>query len=189
MTSHLEVVEWFKDGPLPSVTPDPALILGGTAVLRAFTDAVCRFGEGGELWIASAFTDANVAGELPALADLPHHRVDLSLVTSSEDDAETVVAALEAYPWRSFSVRVLRGLHAKMYSFVGDRAASACLVGSHNFTAAGARRNSEAGVLFVSTRPSFVRTVAMACSDHMSELARDATIHHDTLKFTKGLDS
>jgi phosphatidylserine/phosphatidylglycerophosphate/cardiolipin synthase-like enzyme len=189
MTSRLEVVEWFKDGPLPSVTPDPAMVLGGTAVLRAFTDAICRFGEGGQLWIASAFTDANVTEELPALADLPHQRVDLAVLTSSENDAETVVTALETYAWRSFSVRVLRGLHAKMYSFVGDRAASACLIGSHNFTAAGARRNSEAGVLFVSTRPSFVRTVAIACADHMSELARDAKRHHDTLKFTKGLGS
>lgn len=187
--SGLHVVEWFRDSPLPHIVPDSALVLAGTRGLPMFVEHVLGTGQGGQLAIASAFAHASVAGELGPLAELPHARIDVSIVTSSGDDASTIARLLGVHPWRGFDARALRGLHAKIYAFVGDHGAGACLIGSHNLTAGGARHNTEAGVLFIGCRSAPARDIAHACCEYVFELGARATIVHDNLKYTEGITS
>ncbi|ACG75152.1 hypothetical protein AnaeK_3945 [Anaeromyxobacter sp. K] len=187
--SGLHVVEWFRDGPLPHIAPDPALVLAGTRGLSMFVEHIAATGQGGHLAIACAFADARVEGELAALKELPHSRIEVSVVTSSVDDAAATARLFRVHAWRGLDVRALRGMHAKIYAFVGDCGAGACLIGSHNLTPGGARHNSEAGVLFIGSRSAPAREIAHACCEYVFELGARATLVHDNLTCTEDVTS
>jgi hypothetical protein len=177
------IVEWFDDSPLPSMLPDPAIVLGGTAALPAFVDAVHTFAQPGELAIASAFTDATLNAVLPSLRLLQHASIDLLVLTSARLDAEQVLQEVKDFPWRSLQISWRRGLHAKIYTFLGSNGSAACLLGSHNLTAGGARHNLEAGVLFVSATRSFVFSIAVSLHAHIATLLRGSISLYDSLRF------
>lgn len=180
--NDLHVIEWFDTGSLPSMTPDPVMVLAGTGALGAFVDAIARSGQGGCIAIAAAFTDAAIREVLPSITTLDHGALDLVLVTSSDRDSSKATRALGRFPWRSLVIKSLRGLHSKVYTYVGCKGASACLVGSHNFTAGGARTNEEAGILFMSSTHSVVNTVAGAYLRHVCDLADSAKEYVDTAR-------
>jgi phosphatidylserine/phosphatidylglycerophosphate/cardiolipin synthase-like enzyme len=156
MSNVPTVLSWFSTGPLPGIIPEPAIVVAGTGALGHFFDG------------------AELAACLPALERLQHARIELSIVTSSECEARRVRRETSAYAWRSVTISYRRGLHAKLYSFIGEGGEAVCLVGSHNLSWAGARTNEEAGVLFLARNDPQVREVALACEQHIQDLARGA---------------
>jgi hypothetical protein len=176
MSDIPNLLSWFSPRPIPAIVPDPAIIVDGTRALEHFFDAMLASGTGGHLSIAVPFAGTELATVLPVLAQLRHARVELTVVTSSEAEARRILSEIETYPWKRIAISFRRRLHAKVYSFLGEGGEAVCMIGSHNFSWAGARTNQEAGVLFIARNDPQIRGVAASCEQHIQDLARGARI-------------
>lgn len=133
-----------------SIADSPCIIIGGTPLLQNFLEEAGSLTSCTEIWICSPFVDGKAASLLPRLALLASPSVTLNFITSSESAIRTAWKVLTPLPWRDFSFGLYEGWHAKIYLAMGRDNGRICLTGSHNFTEAGAARNVEAGVLFIS---------------------------------------
>jgi hypothetical protein len=175
-------LSWYDSDRLPELLPDPAVIVGGTALLRQFIDIVA-LSSGGQLSIAAPFASKGMRSSIPSWESLPHGLLELSLLTNTRRDAATVLSEIGSLPWRSLRIGYLAGLHAKLYVIMTPGGTDACLVGSHNLTRSAALWNVEAGVLFVSRRGAEVTRVIQVCHDHIHSLATQSTTVIDTLRW------
>jgi len=182
MSVPISVVGWFRETPIPSCTPTPAVVIGGTRLLSEFLATVAEEREGGQLAIASPYIGRSVRSDLPAWDAMPHRSVDLLLVTNSRSDARTAIDSLGRLGWRSLLIQARPRLHAKIYSFVGT-SGGACLVGSHNLSFGGASANLEAGVLFVPRNHPELRSVPGICRDRVVDLGRTGRTCFDSLRW------
>lgn len=174
---------WFdRRNALSAIVPDPAIIVGGTGLLREFTNFVA-LSAGGRLSITSPFAGARIGKEIASWMSMPHEKLDVSVITNTSRDAATVEREIGSLPWRSLVIRVHARLHAKVYVLLTPEGAGACLVGSHNLTFAGAHTNEEAGIMFISTRDPDVSRVIQACDDQVSSLSRTASAFVDTVSW------
>src|SRR5262245_16305021 len=133
MSGTPSITVWFDGHDLPGIVPDAAIILGGTGLLRQFTNVVA-VSAGGHLFIATPFAGTRIGTEITSWASMPHHQLDVSIITHTKGDAATVIDEIGSMPWRSLVIRVHSRLHAKIYLLLTPEGAGACLVGSHNLT-------------------------------------------------------
>ncbi len=176
------LITWFRQEPLPTTLAPPAVVLGGTGLLREFLAIASRIDGPGDIAIAAPYVGRGVADELRAWEALPHDVLDLRVVTQSTRDAAVAVAELGKFRWRSVLITVHLRLHAKLYAVVGPRG-GACLVGSHNLTPGGARTNHEAGVLFIGGGDPEVEQIVCACRGHIIDLGSGGTTVLDSLSW------
>jgi hypothetical protein len=175
MSDQPALLTWFSDRPLPACIPDPAIVLGGTRLLREFLGFVASRSDGGRLLVATPFFSPAVVTREAAWRCMPHDRIDLVLTVSRPDDARQAWCALCDYPWGSVWISVHRKLHAKLYTFLdASGQGGACLVGSHNMSLSGSQSNEEAGVLYVSARNGEVAQMVRACGTRTLDLAWSA---------------
>ena len=137
----------------------------------------------GRLAIAVPYVDKGVAKSSGAWSEMKHQEIDLVLVTGGAD-AEKAWTELRDYPWRSILICQSRALHAKLYSFVSGNGHGSCLIGSHNLTIPGLRRNFEAGVLLRSNSADReMQDVVLACQQQVLDLAAQGKVFIDTTKW------
>lgn len=170
MNRSTQVMEWFRDEPLPGIVPDTAIIVGGTILLSEFLAIPSSTTTGGQLSIAVPFVHEDVLDSCSVWARMPHASIDLVLVTCRSVDARRAVEAISAFAWRSLVVRFRRRLHAKMYCFLAPSGGGACLIGSHNLTGGGTQQNHEAGVLFVARSGAVIGEIVRACHERIARL-------------------
>jgi hypothetical protein len=185
MTATTSLFAWFDRSPLPDIVPDPVVVLGGTGLLQDFFNRVASSGEG-SLSLAVPFVGSDLGYHLRGVADLPHDRLAVTLITNRKNGVRAALLAIGSLPWRSLEIKVHSRLHAKIYVFLGPSGGGASLVGSHNFTRGGARHNDEAGVLFVSTADSGCNHLIQMCHEHVQRLSRKATPFIDTARWPTG---
>ncbi len=182
-----ELVDWFRSDVRPALDSPYAVIVGGTWLLEEFVGYVANRREGGRLSIATPFVGRGIAERVCAWRDIEHGKVELSLVTSTVEDAETAWSELGQFHWRSAIIVVKPRLHAKVYSFVSSSGDGACLIGSHNLTENGAVRNFEAGVLFEARGAREMVQIILACEDQVEQLIRTSSTRFvDTLALPFG---
>lgn len=175
MTAGLKLMEWFRDEPLPPLVDDPCVVVGGTRLLSEFLAVPALHAEG-RLVMASAFVESGIVAAAAQWNAMPHRQIDLSLLTSSREDAEAAAREVGEFPWRSISINWLRGLHAKMYTFRTTSGCGACLVGSHNLTLGGARLNTECGVLFTANNQPTLASFIEGCEARTLQLISSAQL-------------
>jgi hypothetical protein len=180
------LVEWFKRSTPPAVLPEPAVIVGGTALLAHAVSTATTMGTEGEIVIAAAWISAGVIDRMPIWGELSHRGFDLLVVTRSKAEATRALAELGKFPWRSLRIQVKRRLHAKLYAFLNKSGGGVCLFGSHNLTCAGVSTNDEAGVMFVGRQGSSLTSVIHACRDHIVELGAQGETFYDSLHWPEG---
>jgi len=181
MSTQIPIEGWFREEPVPVLTPTPAVLVGGTPLLKDFFGRVAGNRVGGHLAIASPFVGRSIRYDLPAWEEMPHDLVDLHVVTNASGDAQTALDALGGFAWKSLLIQTRPRLHAKIYSFVPSLRGGICLVGSHNLSRGGALANLEAGVLFVSSNQVDFRFVSEICRGRIVDLGMSGRIFFDSL--------
>ena len=177
------LLEWFRDEHLPGTLPDPAIVAGGTALLREFVGLVGASRCGGELSIATPFASPDIDRDLPGWPALPCDRINLKVVTRTHVEAAKLLDQLTGQPWQSLVLNVHPRLHSKIYVFSDAQGGGAALIGSHNLTRGGTQTNDEAGVLFSTRQDSQVTRIIQSCSDRITDLMREGEIFTDTLRW------
>jgi hypothetical protein len=185
MRSMPQVISWFRSAPLPGIVPDPAIILGGTRLLREFLTIASSAREQSHLAVAAPFIGRGIGQEIATWETLPHRLLDLRVVTQSVGDARMACLEIGRFGWRSMTVVAYARLHAKLYTFMSASGGGACLVGSHNLTSGGARLNEEAGVLFVGSRDPELGQLIGACHDRILTLGSRGRVLVDSLRWPK----
>jgi hypothetical protein len=183
------LVSWFAEAPLPGIVPDPAIVLGGTSLLREFMRFVASVPAGGRLSIAAPYVGGGIVSTIRAWESMPHELIDVFAVTHRPADAEMAWGEIGALPWHSLVIRVYPRLHAKMYAFLAPTDGGACLVGSHNLSRRGAERNDEAGALMLSRHDPDILRLIQACDDRVRWLAAKGEPFMDTLCWPTASDT
>lgn len=179
-TSTLPML-WFRDDPLPPLTGDPCLVIGGTSLLREFIGFVGEQQEQGCLGIAAPFVGPGIVDTTPLLWEcIPHRHIDLRIVVQRPRDVMAAEEQLGRYPWKSMQIGRVPRLHAKLYAFTTPRTTGAALIGSHNLTIAGATRNMEAGVLMQSRGPAPLGALIADVMDNIQRMLATSDLVLDT---------
>lgn len=156
----------------------PFISIGGTELLPLFFEQVASLGGCEELWICSPFVDIDEGTLVPQIVALHHSAIDLYFVTASEAGVSSAWPTLTALPWRNFHFGVFDGWHAKIYLAIGSSGGKVCLIGSHNFTGAGAARNYEAGVLLAANHHDDVAVAVYGVRNELGDvLARCRAVY------------
>lgn len=163
-----QLVEWFRDDPLPDFVPTPTIIVGGRRLLKEFMRQTALIGGDGVLAIAAGSLSADGLRLACDWTALDHSTLDLHLATSGERSAKDAERELGGFPWRSLHIRQSEGLHSKVYSFLSGTGASVCLIGSHNVSRSAMFTNTEAGLLALSYSPSWLTGIAAACCSYVA---------------------
>lgn len=174
MSTGSSVFEWFSEGPLPALLPDPAIVIGGTGLLREFFSVAAAWRSAGSLSIAVPYIGRGIVNKVPALQSMRHELIELSLIARHRPDAQIAYEEMSLFPWRAMNICIHQRLHAKIYTFTSITGAAACLVGSHNLSQAGADKNVEAGTLFLSSRRTEISHVAACYQARIAEMLRES---------------
>jgi phosphatidylserine/phosphatidylglycerophosphate/cardiolipin synthase-like enzyme len=145
------MLTWMLDAPIPNIVRPPFAVVGGTFLLKDFFARVSNCSEPAEILICSPFVDQEISDVGSTLANIPHGRISLNILTTDNKNAAKAYVLLGRFPWASIFVGQMETLHAKIYLFSSARPEHLCLVGSHNLTKSGFARNFEAGILMGST--------------------------------------
>lgn len=181
MNTRSEIIEWFKNEPVPGTFRNPAIILGGACLLKEFIDCIERSESKGDLSIVVPFISSEFFEKNDTWHNLHHKVIKLKIITRTLTSARIIRNKLGVYPWQSFDVRVLSSLHAKIYVFMHPNGGGVCLIGSHNFSVSAIKHNDEAGMLFLSNINDEVNTIIHAWHEQVEQLARQAVdISHET---------
>ena len=180
MSSSNRIITWFRDDPLPSVIDDPAIVVGGTSILKEFLSVTSEDRIGGRLTIAVPFIGDGVLATASFWEFMNHPEIELRMVVRGQKDAAEAWQQISPFPWRSVQIGCLPRLHAKMYVFEKIGGGGAAMIGSHNLSYLGACGNQEAGVLIVSRRPGPAAVVISDLHDRVMSLLADSTAAVDT---------
>ena len=172
---EINALSWMVDAPLPDILHPPFAIVGGTILLKEFFARVSNCSNQGEIWICSPFIDQEISDVANSLANISHDRISLSILTSDNKNAANACALLGGFPWASIFVGKIEGLHAKIYLYSSTRPERLCLIGSHNLTKPGFRRNLEAGVLLGSMGSDPISETILQLRDTLQTEARGST--------------
>jgi len=184
--SEIDAITCFDQASPISLVPYPAIIIGGTWLLREFLHVVAA-GNGGQLSIAVPFIEDGPASDRSVWAEMDHSHIDLMIVTQRATDGWKAWSDLREFPWRSSLICRCENLHAKVYAFVSNNRLATCLVGSHNLTPSGLTINLEAGVLFRSENfNSEVFKNVVACREYVIRLAQSSKVLIDTRQWPAG---
>ena len=147
--------------------------IGDTCLLDQFL-AFCNLYGNGTLFLTAPFFDESF---IERVLEQTESTVSVTIVVSDYKAATRVWKLLEAYRGRRWlCVYVKPRLHAKVYIFERQNQVIAALIGSHNATMAGRRRNVEIGV-FVSAARNKQEWVAI--QQTRSFLAKNAKHYRD----------
>jgi hypothetical protein len=124
-----------------ALQPDD-LTIGDTCLLDQFL-AFCNLYGTGRLFLTAPFFDDSF---IEKVLEQSGPNVSISVIVRDERAAERMWNVLEEYRHRSLSVYVRPRLHAKVYIFECRNRVLAALIGSHNATKAGSKKNIEIGV-------------------------------------------
>ena len=183
--SETDSITCFDQVPSIGLVPYPAIIIGGTWLLREFLHVVA--GNGGQLSIAVPFIEDRLASDRWPWAEMDHSHIDLVIVTQRATDGWKAWSELRDFPWRSSLICRCENLHAKVYAFVSNNRLATCLVGSHNLTPSGLTINLEVGVLFRSENvASEVFKNVVECREYVIRLAQSSNVLIDTRQWPTG---
>lgn len=180
MNKSSRMITWFRNEPLPVFMNDTSLVIGGTNLITAFMDSIVIHGCIGELGITVPFVDSKFMVACPAWQELNHADVDLFLVVKGEMDVKAAMDQLSPFPWRSLRISRFRTLHAKVFTFVGGNGMSQALVGSHNLTAAAAKKNYETGVMIRSSGPGETAMTIADLHERSRKILKNSGRRYDT---------
>ena len=179
------LVSWFRDDPLPLITKDPAVIVGGKSLLREFLGTILEDSNGGNLTIAVPFIGPGLA--VPDFWEAMNHAgIDLRLVVRGKKDAKEAAHFLRGFPWRSLQICRSPRLHAKLYIFEKSSGGGSVLVGSHNLSRSAAETNHEAGVLIVTRQTGFYSSIITNVCEAARTIIAGAKIIFDSSRWLSG---
>ncbi len=171
--ASIQTAAWLGQAIPPAIVTMPMILVGGTALPEEFLGRVALSTDPGELWICAPFIDRDIAVTASGLRGLNHSQLDLVVLTANRRNALNAHQAMAGFRWRSVTVAVKLGLHAKIYLFISPRS-RCCVIGSHNFTRAGFAGNFEAGVLLASTGGDQVDDLVTATHQSLAAELRTA---------------
>ena len=183
----MNIVTWFDRRPLSPLSPDPAVIVGGTTLVNEFIAQVEQSGQHGQLAVAVPFINRNLVNELSTWQGIIHQRITCSLVTSTCLTSEEACRTLVRLPWSSLEIFESHTLHAKTYAFIGQNGFAAALIGSHNLTFAGTSRNIEAGVLLLSRARTQLSITIEDCIEHIKHIGHSGKKLYDSTSWPEGI--
>lgn len=182
----MKIVTWFERTALSQLIPDPCMVIGGTHLVNEFMAHVEEAAQEGELVVAVPYINPTLVRELSSWKGIVHARLHCTVVTGQCPTSAEACRELARLPWQSIAIFRSMILHAKTYTFIGNRGFSAALIGSHNLTFAGTSRNSEAGVFLISRRTSELTETIQHCLDHIKTTGRAGTSLFDSLTWPEG---
>lgn len=180
MIASSQVISWFRDDALPGIIADPAIVVGGTSLLKEFLGITGEGHSGGDLTIAVPFIGQGIRSTAALWESMAHREVDLRMVVGGERSVEEARKYIARFRWKSVVLGWKARLHAKMYVFQNGDGSGAAMIGSHNMSYLGACANQEAGVLIVSRRPGAISVIISSVYERVLSLLDDATIAIDT---------
>jgi hypothetical protein len=180
MNNQDHVMTWFRNDSLPSIVDDPAIIIGGTSIVREFLAVVGQRSTEGRLSIAVPFVGEGVESSIGLWTSMNHAGIDLRIVLRSRSACEQAWKDFSNFSWKSVLIGWHPRLHAKMYAFENSAGGGAALIGSHNLSYSGLFGNEEAGVLFVSPHLGIMSVTISDLQDRILMLFSQSSIAVDT---------
>jgi HKD family nuclease len=183
-----EIFEWFHNDHIPGIFKCPAIISGGTYLLREFLDYIELSKTYGELSMAVPFISPGIFKKMNTWNTMDHRAIKLLIVTKTLLSARIIHNELGIYPWKSFEIRILNSLHAKIYVFTHQNFGGACLIGSQNLSVSAIMHNDEAGMLFLSNINDEVNSIIHVWHRQIEQLARRAVEINDETDYNNNIN-
>ena len=183
----MNIQTWFDSAPLTPVIPDPCVIVGGTRLVEEFFGQINERPQDGHLALSVPFINPKLVNELGTLQSLSHRRITCTIVTAASPTSEEACRRLLRLPWKSLEVFRSGTLHAKVYAFAGQDGLAVALIGSHNLTFSGTRRNAEVGVLIVSRTRTQISDATERSIEYIKRTGRQGTLLHDSGAWPEGV--
>jgi hypothetical protein len=171
---------WFAPDARAVDVGDADIVFGATHLLREFLELAAGMSIPRRIQLVAPFLDRELFEEVRLFGVDAARMTDLLLITTPAQARGPGVRFIIDLPWRSCEVRVLNGLHSKLYMALPERGAPVALLGSHNLTVVGSTSNHEIGVL-VNGRSTDGRTVIAGLEEHVVVLRAHSRSVHDSL--------
>jgi hypothetical protein len=180
--SGVTVTTLFIPSGNPIISSSADVVFGGTHLMRDFLWLAEERQGVGRVVLVSPFLDQRLFEEVSFFGATTTRTKDLLLITTPTKRHDNAIRSMIDLGWRSSEVRVLSGLHSKLYLVLPHAGAPIALVGSHNLTFAGSVSNHELGVL-VQGRSEGARVVIAGLEAYAAQLRLQSQAIHDSVSY------
>lgn len=178
--SRTQMATWFAPTPRSVDVGDADIVFGATHLLPEFLELAAAMPSCRTVTLVAPFLDNTLVEETSLFAADVAGRTNILVISTPSQALGPAAQLITKLPWRSCELRALHGLHSKLYMAVPEYGTPVALLGSHNFTAAGAGTNHEIGVL-IHGRSSESRLVVAGLQQHVAQLRTRSRTVHDSL--------